>query len=340
MARRKKTALSAGTAVLILLALLAYLILTRSNQTNVPNAETPGTPTPPSPTATTPPPVSTGSELTIGFWNIRDFSWDDIATPQKEGSRTIDELRMIAKVVRSMDCIGICEINDTQVLSKLVAVLKEEGGQWDAAQTEMKSGNTPASSEYYGFVYRSDKLRVRSPPKILPEVQCPLAGEGGTHRFDREPASCSFATLDGRLDFTLVTVHVTWGERVEPRKAEIRALKKYFTDVRDADASDKDIILMGDFNRNVGDQGSLSELLTLASMVDTTAAEIPTVVKGENTYDHILFQSSYLSEYMGRHGVVTFDVDLFADNDDKAKEVCSDHRPVFIVLKVPDRDDD
>lgn len=292
---------------------------------------------PEKPRAPQPPPAA--YELIVGFWNIRDFSFDDPATAAKEGSRTPDELKTIAQIAKNFDCFAVCELNDKVVLGELCKELAKLGGQWGAVQTEVKAGNTPASSEYYGFVYRSDRLKTRSSPRILPKVLTMPAGES-PREFDREPAVCSFATLDGRLDFTLITVHVTWGTKVEYRKAEIRALKDYFVQVRDGDPADKDVILTGDFNRDVGDSGSLSVLLTIPTMIDTTDAGVPTVVKGTSTYDHILFQTSFVQEYTGRHGVIRFDEDVFAGDDDKAREVGSDHRPVWVVLRVPEQDDD
>jgi hypothetical protein len=66
----------------------------------------------------------------------------------------------------------------------------------------------------------------------------------------------------------------------------------------------------------------------------------PTVVKGTSTYDHILFQRQYVTEYAGVHGVEKFDETLFGNDDVRARTMVSDHRPVWIVLNVPERDDD
>lgn len=311
-------------AFLALAGTAAYFISCRSTP-----------PSPPSP----PPPSAAVPELTIGFWNIRDFSYDDPATTQKEGSRDPSELATIARIAHAFDCFAVCELNDTAVLPELCKALAQLGGQWQSAQTPEKSGNTPASAEYYGFVYRSDRLKIRAPPRILPKSTYTPPGEA-PREFDREPATCSFATLDGRLDFTLIAVHITWGTKVEYRKSEIRLLKDYFVQIRDEDPSDNDIILMGDFNRDVGDPGSLTELLTIPTMIDTTDSSTPTVIKGDSTYDHILFQTQFLSEYSGRRGVIKFDEDLFSNDDDKAREVVSDHRPAWVVLKLPEQDDD
>jgi len=59
------------------------------------------------------------------------------------------------------------------------------------------------------------------------------------HRFDRDPGTCSIATHDGHLDFTLMVVQITWGAKVACRRAEVRALRTYFLKVQDDDSLDR-----------------------------------------------------------------------------------------------------
>ena len=231
-------------------------------------------------------PSQAGTELKLGFWNIRDFS---------ANSRDRIELKMIAQVVTNVDCLAICEVNDVFVLGQLVEALNAQVGKWKAVQTKVKIGNTKNSKEYYGFVYRADKLKAKHKPSLLAEVDCPLPEFNKTVRFDREPAECSFATLDARLDFTMMVVHITWGskkpqkELVACREADIQALKGYFEKAQAKETKDKDLILCGDFNVSVGDSPALAALLTLSTMIDTTAAAVPTKIDTTNTYDHLLF---------------------------------------------------
>jgi endonuclease/exonuclease/phosphatase family metal-dependent hydrolase len=283
-------------------------------------------------------PSQAGTDLRIGFWNIRNFT---------AHSRNQTELNLIARVITNMDCVAIAELEDVFVLSLLTTELEKLGGSWKATQTAVKNGNTSYSAEYYGFVYRSDKLKKKFwQPKILPEVTCVVPETGTPIRFDREPAYCKFATLDSRLDFTLMAVHIRWdtekpmAELVANRRAEVRALKDYFIKVRNQDSADNDVLLCGDFNRNVDDSGSLSHLLTNPTMIDTTAPNIPTTIGTTNTYDHFLFQTTLVQEYTGQHGVIKFDEILFNNDDAAASLACSDHRPVWINLRVPNEDDD
>ncbi len=180
-------------------------------------------------------PVSqTGSELQIAFWNIRDFS----TTTDRSA-----DFPKIALVLHTNDCVAIAELNEKAALTKLVAELKKLGGKWDYASTFSKSGNTPHSKEYYGFVFRSDKLWKQTSVRVLKEQKLAIPGVAAPYRFDREPAVCKFATLDGRLDFTMMVVHITWGDAEKYRQAEVCALTNYFKTVQNGDPKEIDVIL-------------------------------------------------------------------------------------------------
>lgn len=109
-----------------------------------------------------------GDLIRIGFWNIRDFS---------DSSRNCTEIALIASIAHKMDCLAIAELNDTVVLSKLVNALETIGGDWDSIQTVSKIGNSPGSSEYYGFVFRSDKLSIKETPFVLSEKTYTIDGD-------------------------------------------------------------------------------------------------------------------------------------------------------------------
>ena len=271
----------------------------------------------------------TGSIIQVGFWNIRDLSTSASRNP---------DFADLARVIHSNDCVAIAELNEKAALTKLTDELNKLGGEWKGAATFNKSGNTTGSKEYYGFVWRSDKLWKQTGVAVLPEQTLTVVGDSQPYRFDREPATCKFVTLDGHMDFTVMVVHITWGSAAKYRRAEVCALTNYFNTT--LQKKDKDVILVGDFNQNVGAQGSLSEVLKLSNMIDTTSSSPPTVVTSANTYDHILFETNYVTEYTGRHGVIQFDQDIFHGDKQAATKACSDHRLVWVQLKVPDKDDD
>ena len=270
-----------------------------------------------------------GSELKIGSWNIRRLS---------ASSRDNDELKKIAQVIHPMDCVAIMELHDDVVLGKLVVQLETMGGTWRRIQTPAKVGNTSYSAEHYGFVYRSDKLKLRGLPQVLPESTLTIPNDPTPWKFDRQPYTVGFATLDNLLDFRVIVVHVTF-HGMPYQRAEVRALKDYFTTVQNSRTTDDDVILCGDFNVNVGDE-SLNDLLSASGMIDTTSSTPGTKIDTTNTYDHLLFQTNFVKEYTGTHGVEKFDETMFGNNDPAASLACSDHRPIWVILKVPQQDDD
>jgi len=277
-------------------------------------------------------PDQTGSIIQVAFWNIRDLS---------VASRDQTELRQIGQVMHSNDCVAISELNDKEVLKKLCTELEAQGGKWKRLQSSKKRGNTSHTAEFYGFVYRSDKVWKRSGVRLLPDLTFDIPGVTNGCHFDREPVWCKFATLDGRLDFTLIPVHITFNKKEQIQKAEVRFLTNYFARAQKAVSKDKDLMLMGDFNENVGAQDSLGALIAgIPGLIDTTDPTPPTKVDSANTYDHILFQPVRLTEYTGAHGVTRFDETMFAGDKAAAKKACSDHRPVWVRLKVPAQDDD
>jgi hypothetical protein len=75
----------------------------------------------------------------------------------------------------------------------------------------------------------------------------------------------------------------------------------------------------------------------MPNLVDTTEATPPTVVQGNSTYDHILFETNFLTEYTGTHGVTLFDQTMFGGDTAAARLAGSDHRPVWIQMRVSGR---
>src|SRR5689334_18407675 len=98
-------------------------------------------------------PDQSGSTIQVAFWNIRDFSTSVKRAP---------DFPDLARIIHSNDCVAIAELNDKAALTKLAQELGKLGGKWKSAATSKKSGNTPGSKEFYGFVWRSDKLEPKT----------------------------------------------------------------------------------------------------------------------------------------------------------------------------------
>lgn len=267
----------------------------------------------------------------VTFWNLRDLS---------AHSRTAAERRAIVKTLQTFDAIAIAEVQDTEILPRLAELLDRAGHPWKS-YTSAPVGETRATTERYGLLYRDDIFDLRAAWQ-LPDLNFNRLDIGRVDldkhtRFDREPLAVVLATDDGRLDFALVVVHVTYGEHVGPRIAEVRALGTYYQLVR---PREPDVLIAGDFNRNAADPESLGWLCDHFGLIDTTRPDTPTVIRGGHTYDHILLSARDTTEYTGRHGVTAFDQTQFHGDTRAATRAVSDHRPVWIELAVPATDDD
>ena len=254
----------------------------------------------------------------VGWWNIRDLS---------SASRTDEEIQLIADGILGLHVLAIGELNDPAALDRIATQL---GPSWRWSATEEKIGRTPHSSEYYGFLWDSEVV------DMVGEIG---VDEDPEDDIDREPAWATFRTTDDNLDFTLMCVHITWGDRVAARKAEIIALPEVWQRAREAVEDDRDLILVGDFNRNIGDD-SFEPLLSISGMICANEGSGPTHVSSSTTYDQIFLSWDHTREWTGEYDTYAFDEELFGDDDTQAKLACSDHRPVWISLYVPEEDDD
>lgn len=272
-----------------------------------------------------PAPAAAPRTVVVASWNIRDFSLSAARNP---------DFPSIAASLRALhaDVCAIIELNDPAAAARLA---QEMGTTWTSAATP-KVGRTPGSREHYGFVWDTSHLAMVGDVHVDPDP-----GDA----IDREPGWATFRTTDGRLDFTVMAVHITWGSTVGPRQAEIRALRDVWDRTQTATVGDDDLILCGDFNRNVGD-AAFDRLLEVAGMVDAarppgaTAPATPTVIDAASTYDQILLSTAATQEWTGTFTVYAFDELLFGNDDARAKKGVSDHRPVAITLTEPEQDDD
>ena len=250
------------------------------------------------------------------WWNIRNFS---------SNSRTDQELSFIAQVITGMDVVAIGELEDPNVLPRLTTLL---GPSWEHAHSP-EVGNTPGTSEHYGYVWNGSVLEMVGQVQNYPDPG---------NRIDREPAYATFRHVDGTLDFTVIAIHVTWGRTVGGRREEIRVLPDVWNHVQDDTADDDDMILVGDFNRSIGDR-AFDHLLGLPGLIRANEDTGPTHISSMSTYDQVFLSTQTTSEWTGNWNTVRFDETLFADNDQAANLAASDHRPVWISLQASVDDD-
>ena len=264
--------------------------------------------------------VSEQSDLRLAAWNIRIMS---------HKSRSNAELIEIARTLGDYDFIAIVELRDEMVLKRTQKILLQMGKMYDY---EFSPAVGRGVKERYAFLYRSKLVSVVRHGELYPDVA------DGKDDFSRDPYWATFRA--GEFDFSVIAVHVIWGDTVGPRKAEVRALADVYKYVQDANGDEDDVLLLGDFNRNPTDTESYRPIMAIPSMTHLFNFPQKSHIRDSSLYDNIFFQKNHVKEYLNRSGIDRFDETDFGNDDKAANLAVSDHRPVWAVFSVTQDDDD
>ena len=259
------------------------------------------------------------SALKLAAWNIRIFS---------DNSRNDAELQKIAQTLIDYDFIAISELRDEVVLKRTQRILLQMGKMYDY---QFSPAIGRGVKERYAFLYREDLVSVVKQGELYPDAV------DGKDDFSRDPYWATFRA--GAFDFSVIVVHVIWGDTVGPRKAEVRALADVYRYVQEANGTEEDVLLVGDFNRDPNDTEAYSRIMAIPSMVRLFELPQKSHVRDSSLYDNIFFQSDYVTEYLGTSGIDKFDETDFGNDDQAANLAVSDHRPVWAVFGIEIDDD-
>ena len=258
--------------------------------------------------------------LKFASWNIRILS---------DGSRDDTELIKIAHILVKYNFISIVELRDEKVLKRLQNILTALGKTY---HYDISPQVGRGVKERVAFLYDPTFIEVVQPGELYPDAA------DGTDDFIRDPYWATFRA--GKFDFSVIAVHIIWGDRVADRRSEIMALGPVYAHVQKHNGADEDdILLVGDFNRDPSDNKAFEILRTVPTMTHLFALPQKSHIKDSSLYDNILFQTSALTEYTGECGIDKFDETDFANNDKAASDAVSDHRPVWALFRI-DIDDD
>ena len=259
------------------------------------------------------------SSLSVAAWNIRILS---------DNSRNDSELHKIAQTLIDYDFIAISELRDEAVLKRTQKILSQMGEMY---QYQLSPAVGRGVKERYAFLYKRDLVSVVNQGELYPDAA------DGKDDFARDPYWATFRA--GAFDFSVIVVHVIWGDTVGPRKAEVSALADVYRYVQEANGTEEDVLLVGDFNRNPNDTEAYSRIMAIPSMVRLFELPQKSHVRDSSLYDNIFFQSDYVTEYLGTSGIDKFDETDFGNDDQAANLAVSDHRPVWAVFGIEIDDD-
>ena len=180
--------------------------------------------------------------------------------------------------------------------------------------------------ERYAFLYYKGLVSVVKDGEFYPDAA------DGEDDFVRDPYWATFRA--GKFDFSVIAVHVVWGDAPAGRRAEIMELAEVYQYVQEANGAEDDVLLVGDFNREPDDTMAYSNLMALPSMTQLFQLPQKSHIRDSSLYDNIFFQSDYVTEYLGHSGIDKFDETDFGNDDPAANLAVSDHRPVWAVFRI------
>ena len=261
--------------------------------------------------------VSRRSELKLAAWNIRIFS---------DNSRDDTELYKIAQTLIDYDFIAISELRDERVLKRVQRVLSESGAEYGYLISDPIGRQGSSHRERYAFLYYKGLVSVVQDGAFYPDAA------DGEDNFVRDPYWASFRA--GKFDFSVIVVHVVWGNTVAGRRAEVMELAEVYEYVQKANGVEDDVLLVGDFNREPDDTMAYKNLMALPSMTHLFRLPQKSHIRDSSLYDNIFFQTDFVKEYLNRSGIDKFDETDFGNDDKAANLAVSDHRPIWAVFRI------
>ena len=194
-----------------------------------------------------------GQNLLIGTWNIALLS--RLTQKWRTGSaddpqRNLTDICCLAEVVSRFDLCAIQE-NLKSLDALRFMVTRVLGEDWGFIVSDATEGDL-GKSERLVFVY--DRRRIK-PSGLAGEIVIPLEGRGANpggleRQFARTPYAVSFSA--GEKAFTLVTLHVYYGEtrqEREERAQELKAIAEWLAArAKEPDEFNRNLIALGDFN--------------------------------------------------------------------------------------------
>ncbi|WP_405656892.1 MULTISPECIES: endonuclease/exonuclease/phosphatase family protein [unclassified Streptomyces] len=196
------------------------------------------------------PAKAAGANLLVATWNLRAFGDLTKAWKTPEGGspkRNFADIHAIAAVVRRFDVVAVQEVRGN--LRALRYLLKVLGEDWAIILTDVTLGKD-GNNERLAFLF--DTRRVK-PSGLACELVVPLEQQTGVsasgleRQFARTPYAVSF--LSSGQTFTLITLHVDYGNTAADRVPELKAIAKWLAGWAEQEFGwDHNLIALGDFN--------------------------------------------------------------------------------------------
>lgn len=262
------------------------------------------------------------SKVTIAAFNVQVLG--------RSKRQKNDVMEVLVLITREFDVVLIQEIRDSseETIPYLLNEINEiEGAKYEFVRSERLGRTT--SKEAYAYLYNTETVEfIEGSDYVYSDVD---------DVFEREPYIASFRS--GSFDFTLVGIHT----KPDDARSEIGNLTNVVRSVLSKDATEKDIIVLGDFNadgRYFNESDRTSPFKT-SEYFWVITNDMDTMIKTDYTYDRIvLMNATFRYEYLEESAAVFhFDMKYAISNATLVEEV-SDHYPIYAEFSTDPPDDD
>lgn len=241
-----------------------------------------------------------------------------------------------AKILSLFDIVALQEVMKKDGIIRLTKELERVSNEkWAYHLSPYPVGNNKKYGEYYGFLYKKDKVTFIKSFGFYKENK---------NEFIREPYGAMFKS--GKFDFVLVNNHLLFGDKKEDRQKEAKELHKVYDYFQSLDVKEKDVIILGDFNLPAYDSSFKDLFKHKDEIYYTVDPKYKTTIGKSslaNSYDNFFYSFVHTKEYTGNNGTYDFTEDFIKKYGDNRfsilrKEI-SDHIPVFMEFNTTKDDD-
>lgn len=253
------------------------------------------------------------------------------------GRGTQKDLARVAQLLASYDVVGLQEVMNEDTLKKVRDLLADStNAPWQYVISARNIGRT-SYKEYYAILYRSDRTTF-----VGDSVE--IWNDAGD-LFEREPFIASFKS--GNFDYTIIVMHSDFDNNKNVMRGEARLLSGVYSAVMRRDSTERDIILMGDFNLSADDRGwdSLKAIPTMSHLIPgTMLTTLSPSGALSSAYDNLWFcKNATQHEYADTASADYYYRTMFAADANPgrtARRIVSDHVPVWARFYTNRLDDD
>lgn len=295
------------------------------------------------------PPKVLDRNLLVATWNIRHLAavtekW--ASDPGDSPKRNLRDVLCLAEIVSRFDVIAIQEVR--RELGGLRYLLQALGSDWAWILTDLTRG---AAGDQERMAFLFDLRRVR-PSGLAAELVVPL--EDNTTltettlktQFARTPYAVSFESRG--VTFTLVTLHVIWGDGSADRLPEIKQIATWLADwAGGGDEFGANLMVLGDFNIDRSGDPLYQAFISTGLQPPAELASLPRTIFDDPTKPHFYDQIAWFDGKTGNPGLTpplryedeggNFDFTTSLQGTLSTTELSwriSDHYPMWVSFSV------